>query len=469
MTFLIVLMSILVAALSYFKFTREQEEYSKSRLLRKEESTKLHIRIELEEHAKYAIKTENLPKIFKTRIYDVSKVHNLDVAFYDLRGKLLISSVVSFENTPEKLQLPLEVVTQLKRVDPARITGAQDIDDHKELQYSYSYILDSDYNPIAILKLQYTQDNTKSEDELKDFLGQLALLYLAMLVVGIALAYFIASYITGSLKEISEKIRDTGIDRRNEKVHLDNASLEVYTLIESYNRMVDDLEDSAAQLAKSEREQAWKEMAKQVAHEIKNPLTPMRLTVQSFERRFDPQNPKVIEKLKEFCDSLVEQIDVMSSIASAFSDFAKMPSQKTETLNVVSVVRRSLEIFQEDYISFQADEDVIEADLDRTQLIRVITNLVTNALHAVEDNVDPRILIKIYSYKDRVLVDVIDNGKGISEEFKGLIFEPKFTTKSSGMGLGLPMVKNIIETYGGSVSFVSKKGIGTTFTISLPK
>ena len=149
MTFLIVLMSILVAALSYFKFTREQEEYSKSRLLRKEESTKLHIRIELEEHAKYAIKTENLPRIFKTRIYDVSKVHNLDVAFYDLRGKLLISSVVSFENTPEKLQLPLEVVTQLKRVDPARITGAQDIDDHKELQYSYSYILDSDYNPIS--------------------------------------------------------------------------------------------------------------------------------------------------------------------------------------------------------------------------------------------------------------------------------------------------------------------------------
>ena len=138
-------------------------------------------------------------------------------------------------------------------------------------------------------------------------------------------------------------------------------------------------------------------------------------------------------------------------------------------MNVVSIIRRALEIFQEDFISSQYDKEVIMAELDRTQLIRIITNLVTNALHAVEDNVNPKILVKVYQYKADVLIDVIDNGKGISEEFKALIFEPKFTTKSSGMGLGLPMIKNIIEAYGGQISFVSKKGIGTTFTVRLPK
>lgn len=469
MILLVVVMSIMIAMLAYIRYVRERTAYNQSRLIRKEESTRLHINIELEEHARYAIRTENLPKIFKTRIYDFSKVHNLDVAFYDLRGKLLISSVVSFENSPEQLQLPTEVVTQLKREDSGRITGSEEIADNKTFQYSYSYILNDEFEPISILKLQYTQDNSAQEEELREFLSQLALVYLLVLGLGILFAYFIAKYITGSLKAISDKLSKTGIDHRNEKIFLDNPSAEIYALIESYNAMVDDLANSAAQLAKSEREQAWREMAKQVAHEIKNPLTPMRLTVQSFERRFDASDPEIQEKLKEFSQSLVEQIDVMSSIASAFSDFAKMPSQQKEALNVVSIVRRALEIFQEDFISSEFDEEVIMAELDRTQLIRIITNLVTNALHAVEDNVNPKILVKLYQYKGDVLIDVIDNGKGISEEFKALIFEPKFTTKSSGMGLGLPMIKNIIEAYGGEISFVSKKGIGTTFTVRLPK
>jgi signal transduction histidine kinase len=136
---------------------------------------------------------------------------------------------------------------------------------------------------------------------------------------------------------------------------------------------------------------------------------------------------------------------------------------------VIDVVGRSLDIFQEDYIRFNADDKVIEAELDRTQLIRVITNLVTNALHAVEGKKQPKILVKIRQDEKFVMIDVVDNGKGISEEFEDLIFEPKFTTKNSGMGLGLPMIKNIVENYGGSISFLSRRDIGTTFTVELPK
>ena len=233
--------------------------------------------------------------------------------------------------------------------------------------------------------------------------------------------------------------------------------------------MIDELQESAVKLAQSEREQAWREMAKQVAHEIKNPLTPMRLSVQSFERKFNPADPNSKEKLAEYSQTLIQQIDVMSSIASAFSDFAKMPTQKREKLDVVDVVKLAIDIFNEDFIQFFTNEESIYANLDKTQLIRILTNLVKNATQAVEKIENPLIEVKVLSEGNAIKIVVSDNGKGIKEEDKELVFEPKFTTKSSGMGLGLPMIKNIIEAYGGTISFTSKEGVGTVFTVILPK
>jgi nitrogen fixation/metabolism regulation signal transduction histidine kinase len=261
----------------------------------------------------------------------------------------------------------------------------------------------------------------------------------------------------------------TKLTRRNEKIFVKNPSEEIGKLIEAYNAMIDELEESAAKLARGEREQAWREMAKQVAHEIKNPLTPMRLTVQSFEGKFDPKDPEAKKKMKEFSKTLIQQIDTMSSIASAFSNFAEMPAQQNETLNVVKTVKLALDIFNENYIHFIADEEVIIAELDRTQLIRVVTNLVKNAIQAVPEVPSPRILVTVASEGQLVKISVADNGVGIADEVKDKVFEPKFTTKSSGMGLGLGMVKNIVETYNGQISFTSQLGKGTVFTVVFPK
>ena len=255
----------------------------------------------------------------------------------------------------------------------------------------------------------------------------------------------------------------------NEKIYLESPGEEIAKLVDSYNRMIDELQESAVKLAKSEREQAWREMAKQVAHEIKNPLTPLRLSVQSFERKFDPDDPDIEKKVNEFSKTLIQQIDTMSNIATAFSSFADMPAQQNETLNVVKVVKLALEIFQEDYIHFIADEEEIVAKLDRTQLIRVITNLVKNAIQAVPDVESPRILVTVATVGDYVKISIADNGLGIADEYKHRIFEPKFTTKSSGTGLGLGMVKNIVENYGGTINFTSQVGKGTVFTIEFPK
>jgi len=240
-------------------------------------------------------------------------------------------------------------------------------------------------------------------------------------------------------------------------------------LVNSFNEMVDELEESAVKLAKGEREQAWREMAKQVAHEIKNPLTPMRLTVQSFQRKFDPTDPKIHDKINEFSKTLIQQIDTMSSIASAFSNFAKMPTQNREELNVVEVVKYALDIFAEDYISYFSEKEVIKAELDKTQLIRIITNLVKNATQALDEVENKKIEVTVSDDEKNVIITVADNGKGILVEDKEKIFEPKFTTKSSGMGLGLGMVKNIVEAYNGSITFTSKHNKGTVFKIVIPK
>ena len=259
------------------------------------------------------------------------------------------------------------------------------------------------------------------------------------------------------------------MDKRNQKIDITNASEEIYTLVAAYNSMIDELEESAVKLAASEREQAWREMAKQVAHEIKNPLTPMRLSVQSFERNFDKNDPEIEDKVAEYSTTLINQIDTMSSIAEAFSNFAKMPAQQSEMLNVPKIVKLALDIFNENYIQFSSEKEEILAKFDRTQLIRVITNLVKNAIQAMEGQENPRIMVSIHEEEENVCVIISDNGTGISEENLEKVFEPKFTTKSSGMGLGLAMVKNIVETYNGSITFTSKQGKGTTFRVRFPK
>jgi nitrogen fixation/metabolism regulation signal transduction histidine kinase len=284
----------------------------------------------------------------------------------------------------------------------------------------------------------------------------------------VLLSYFLSTYIAKSLRTVSDRILATRLDKHNKKIKIQDASLEIRSLLKAYNSMIDELEESAVKLASSEREQAWREMARQVAHEIKNPLTPMRLSVQSFQRKFDPDDPKNKEKVRDFSNSLIQQIDVMSSIASAFSSFAKMPAQKNEILNVSKTVKLALDIFNEPYIHFKSSDDGIKVKFDRTQLIRVITNLVKNAQQSMGDQPQPEINIEVEKETKFVIILVKDNGSGISAENQNQIFEPKFTTKSSGMGLGLGIIKNIIEAYKGSIYFETERDIGTTFFVKFP-
>ena len=469
MILLVLLTSILIATVTIHQYDEQTKDYNVKRFGRKENATRHDIEIELKRKTTFAVTTDNLSKIFQDRIYEIASVHKLTITLYDMNGKLLKSSIpFDFERAEEE-PLSRKVVGELANNSNHKILKSNK---EKGITYqsSYTYINDPRFKRIGILELRIAQNNEEQKKELRAFMSQLSIVYILMFIIAIAIAYFLSSYITRSIQTISEKIKETRLNKLNEKIILNSASSEINSLVASYNNMIDQLEDSAVKLAKSEREQAWREMAKQVAHEIKNPLTPMRLSVQSFDRKFNAEDPNIREKMTEYSQTLIQQIDVMSSIASAFSDFAKMPSPKRERLDVVDITKHALDIFTEDYISYYAPNKPIYVDLDKTQLIRVITNLVKNATQSIKhDHVNPKIEVKVLSYDNEINITVTDNGKGISEENKKRIFEPKFTTKTSGMGLGLPMVKNIIEASDGTISFTSEENIGTVFTIILPK
>ncbi len=469
MILLVVIASILIALITIYQYNEQAKDYHQARLLRKENTIKSSIDIELIRRTTYPVDTDHLDEIFKDKIYDISDIHQMDVYIYDMKGQLKISSVSTFGKDTIDYNISKAILTDIANNGDHRVVLERSTPQGNEYQSSYSYINDNKFKPIGIIHLHYLNDNTFQEKELKEFLSRLALVYLLMLLIAIAIAYLVSKYITKSIKTVSEKINQTKLDKRNEKIILENASEEMHNLVNAYNDMVDELGESAVKLAKSEREQAWREMAKQVAHEIKNPLTPMRLTVQSFEQRFNTNDPEAKEKLNEFSKSLIQQIDTMSSIASAFSSFAEMPKQKREELDVIEVVKLALDIFHEDYIHYFHQEDKLLVQLDKTQLIRVVTNLIKNAIQSLEDQANPKIEVKVVENNGNVLISVADNGKGISEQDKTKIFEPKFTTKSSGMGLGLPMIKKIVEAYDGTITFVSEVERGTVFTVSIPK
>ncbi|HEX8577814.1 MAG TPA: ATP-binding protein [Flavobacterium sp.] len=459
--------SLLMASISIYQFKREAKDYHQERLERKENAIKEHINYILSTTT-YPLSEENLPLIFKDKIHELSDIHSLQINIYGLNGKLLKSSKASFSIDTPAPPIPGYILRLVASSIDKRYVDIKTIDE-KKYRSSFSVIKDLRFKPLGILNLPYIEDDGFYDRELKNFLIRLGQVYAFMLLIAFGLAYFLSSYVTQSLKAISDKITETSLNQKNEKIELHDSNKEISLLVNAYNAMVDKLEESVAKLAQSEREQAWRDMAKQVAHEIKNPLTPMRLTVQSFQRKFDPEDPDVKQKMKDYSETLIQQIDTMTAVASAFSNFASMPAQQNETLNVVNIVELALDIFNEDYIHFQSKEKEIITKMDRTQLIRIITNLVKNAIQAIpEDQEKKLVIVSVKKVRNNVMISVRDNGVGIDKENTFHIFEPKFTTKTSGMGLGLGIIKNIIENYKGTITFESERGKGTIFMVTLP-
>lgn len=468
MILLILAASILIAGVTIYQYSEEARALHVDKLERKEKAIKSNIQFVFRK-TYYPVNTESLDLIFKERIYEIQEIHNEEIDIYDLNGNLIKSSYASnLHQDTLDLKIEKEILNRLENSTDKRVVVDFKLDGQR-YQSLYTYISDAYFKPIGIVNIPFIEDDGFLDANLKNFFKLLLQVYLLMFLAAIVIAYLLSNYITKSLKMIGYRITETKFDQRNEKISTEKLSKELKPIINAYNQVIDELEESAVKLAKSEREQAWREMARQVAHEIKNPLTPMRLTVQDFERRFNPNDEEAVKKLHEFTKKVIQQIDTLSSIASAFSSFAKMPAQQNELIDVTETIKLATGIFTEENIKVLIPDENIYIKFDKTQLIRVITNLLKNALQATAEKEHPKVVVQVSQDHKNVSISVSDNGKGINEEHQDKIFEPKFTTKTSGMGLGLGMVKNIVNNYNGSIKFVTKEGKGTTFTIQIPK
>ena len=267
-----------------FQYNEETKDYHKQRLERKEQAIRRHLSNVIKETS-YPVLTEKVPLIFKDELNKIADIHSLQINLYDLEGSLLKSSKAILSQDTLQHCLSAEVLNAISNTASHKYVSKLD-ENGVTYQSSYTYLTDKKFKPLAILNLPYLEKDDFLSKELDEFLLRLGYAYSLVLIMAIVIAFLLSKYITKSLKTISDKINATRLEKRNEKIVIDDTSEEITTLINSYNSMIDELEESAVKLATSEREQAWREMAKQVAHEIKNPLTPMRLTVQNFQRKF---------------------------------------------------------------------------------------------------------------------------------------------------------------------------------------
>ncbi len=395
---------------------------------------------------------------------------NLDFNIYDESGKLFYSSQPKlFEQGILSTYIQPEAFFEMQLYGQTQFVHAESIG---KLNYvaAYAPLTDRTGNITGYLNLPYFEKQNELNKEISGFLSALINIYLFLLVVSLLLALVITSRITKPLLLIQEKLSSIRIGSRNEAIEWKRND-EIGQLVRQYNKMVEALAESAALLARSERESAWREMAMQVAHEIKNPLTPMKLSVQHLQRAWNERSGNLDELFKRISKTLIEQIDALSTIASEFSNFANMPRAKNEALDLHDVLRSSVNLFDATpgvEITLDKNSDPQKIFADREQLVRAFSNLIKNAVQSIPESRHGRISISSKTENGFHVVAIADNGSGIPDALRTKIFTPNFTTKSSGTGLGLAMVKSTVEAAGGIVDFKSEEGKGSTFYISLP-
>lgn len=401
-------------------------------------------------------------KEFEEELLRLSSIHRLEINVFNTNGDMLVSALPdSIHASYVDKRVPESTLKELNQLN--RIIIPETIDG-KNFLSDYTNLYNSEGIRIGILHIPYQQDINVTEKDLEEFLGSIGMVYLLIFTIGIALTVFLSKYLTKNLGALSERIQQVELNATNEPLNW-NSDDEVGKLIKAYNAMLLKLEESRLALTKQERESAWREMARQVAHEIKNPLTPIRLSVQHLQATAAYDDPAWREKFTKTMKTILQQIDTLSRISSEFSDFAKMPRANIERISLNKSLEEAAQLFADVpfQLSLNMPEEEVFIYMDREQLGRVLNNLLKNAKHAVVSKKQPLVDIKLYRQDRCPIIEVTDNGSGIREDIHEKIFIPNFTTKTSGTGLGLAICKQIMESVNGEITFDSKKGGPTTF------
>ncbi len=414
----------------------------------------------------HADKYDNLDQL----LMKFSDVFYTDINLYDPKGQLLATSRSEiFQRGLLGRKMDASAYYKLHHEKQAQFIHRENI---SKLSYYSAYVPfeNNKGKLLAYLNLPYFTKQKELQEPLSALIFTIINIYVILILITIVVAIFISDQITKPLKLLQLRFRDLKLGSRFEQIHYKRKD-EIADLVTEYNRMVVELQRSIELLARSERESAWREMAKQIAHEIKNPLTPMRLSVQQLQKSWNDKRENQEEYLKNVTNTLIEQIDNLSTIATEFSNFAKMPAVKIENVDLIEVLKNSVDLFggaSHYKIFFSSEYKSMEIEADREQLSRLFLNIIKNAIQSVPDNRTGEIRVEVEKTTRKAIVWISDNGKGIPEDIKTKLFMPNFTTKSSGMGLGLAIVKNIIDQLHGEIGFETKLNRGTKFKLAFP-
>ncbi|WP_415329095.1 sensor histidine kinase [Chryseobacterium sp. MMS23-Vi53] len=412
------------------------------------------------------VKTEDLKKVLESKIFEVADINHHDIFLYDLKGNYLLSN--REESLVEQKKVPINIVNKILSTNARVDTKGYDPTKDAVLTSSYLLLKNNDLEPVAIVYIPLYYDEGAYFDVLNTYIKYIVLVDILLILFSIWFSWVMSNSLAKTITKFSDMITRITLFENEMRPIRYYKNDELNALARAYNRMILQIQDQKERLRFKASEEAWREMAKQVAHEVKNPLTPMKLTIQNFERKFDPEDPNIRDRVKQMSKTMVDQIDLIATVASAFSEFAKLPEKNNEVINLNNEVEDILRVFNDDSIFMHCNKNNIMINMDRIYLSRIITNLVTNAKQAESEERKLIINVDVEQHQRRVMISIQDNGIGIAENMYERIFEPNFTSKNSGMGLGLSMVRKMIEDYKGEITVKSELGKGSTFTITLP-
>jgi two-component system nitrogen regulation sensor histidine kinase NtrY len=457
-----------VVALTYAYFAEQARKRERSDLDRRAEALLTYLRIEMSDTPPHVdTLAQRIPQLLAPQAASLTT----DVNFFSPQGHLLFSTQQPLVHLGV---LPARMSTDaLVRLSADLEPEAMVSESVGKATYTNRYlpVRNNQHQLLGFLGVPYYLSERKLGPEVSDFIGLLASVYVFLMFIAYGVSYTLSNSIIGPLKLISNKIQRLKLEDKNEPLeYTASAGEEISALIEEYNRMVDKLEESKAKLIRLERESAWREMARQVAHDIKNPLTTIKLSMQQLERL--SSNPEqAAAYLKKAIARLIEQIDSLAQIATEFSLFANLDIRHKQDIVLNDVVESVYDLFTEDRnveMSIDLPEERLHIRGDKNHLIRVFNNLIINAIQAIPSERKGRIALSLTRQGEYSVVCIRDNGGGIPPEIQERVFEPNFTTKSSGSGLGLAICKRIIEAHDGNIYFETRLGEGTDFYVELP-
>lgn len=399
----------------------------------------------------------------------LANVFYSDINMYDLEGNLLATSRSEvFDTGLQGTKIHPTVYQELIMNEKANFFHTEKIG-NLEFLSAYAAFRNHENRELVYINIPYFSRQSEQKRELSTLVVALINIYVILILFAIFITVLISNKITEPLKLIQHSFAEMELGKRNTIVY--SSDDEIGNLVKQYNNKVKELAESAEKLAANERDGAWREMAKQVAHEIKNPLTPMQLSLQLMLRSWRDEDPRFGNRIEKTASTLIEQINRLSNIATEFSNFAKMPEPKNKPFNLVNEVEKITQLFQSEDVVLNVelnDYEELWVFADEEQFARALTNLIKNGIQAIPKDKDGIIEVELFNDQEYVRIKVQDNGSGIPEDIKPKLFQPNFTTKSSGTGVGLYIVQSIIKAANGSIWFETEVDRGTEFFVKIP-